>query len=74
MGDGTFVNVVVFSPDGQYLVSGTQAAHVQFWKLPVGTLTQSFLTNGDDVSTLAFLSPSLLATLASDGTLSLWSI
>jgi WD40 repeat protein len=74
VGDGTFANVVSFSPNGQFLVSGTQVAHVQFWKWPADTLAQSFLAPGSDVTTLAFLSSGLLATLARDGTLSLWRI
>ena len=67
-GYGAAVNSVAFSPDGQYVASGSEDRSVKVWRLANGTLVSSRLDHTQRVNAVAFSRDGLwLASGSDDG-------
>src|SRR5436190_2037188 len=72
-GYGAAVNSVAFSPDGQYLASGSKDRSVKVWRLANGTLVSSRFDHTQRVNKVAFSREGLwLASGSDDGTAKLY--
>lgn len=68
-----FIGVVAYSPDGQYLFSGSSAGNIQVWQAETGQLLASWRAHVGSVYAIAF-SPDgrMLASSGADGAVTLW--
>eukprot|EP00958_Prasinococcus_capsulatus_P019921 scaffold2534_cov364-Prasinococcus_capsulatus_cf.AAC.10 len=69
------VNVVRFSPDGRWIVSGGEDGHVKLWDLTAGKLLHDFKVHEGPVTSVDFHPHEfLLATGSADRTIRFWDL
>lgn len=75
LGKGDSFNCIVFSPDGQIIVSGTYDGKIQLYKREDGRLINTLHSHRASINNICFHpSGKMLASAAEDGTVRLWGI
>src|SRR5205823_5814796 len=70
---GDALTAIAFSPDGQFLASGTAAADIVLWDVSSGDVLARLRGHVGPVTAVAFaLDGRLLATAGQDGKICLW--
>ena len=69
------VRAVAFSPDGKFIVSGSDDGAIKIWEAEYGTLNRNFRGHQGAVKSIAF-SPNgkLMASASADSTVKLWNL
>ena len=74
-GHSSSVESVVFSPDGQTLLTGSKDIEVRRWRLSDGVRLYTLEENGEGVSFVTFSTDGrTIAAVYKDGTVKLWQV
>jgi WD40 repeat protein len=74
-GHSSWVNTVIFSPDGQLLASASGNSTVRLWDSRTGASRNTLKGHSDSVNTVVFsLEGQLLASASDDSTVRLWDV
>ena len=74
-GHASAINMIVFSPDGKLLASGSSDASIKLWEVSTGQVLRTLVGQNPKISSIVF-SPDgrMLASVSSDKTISLWDV
>lgn len=68
------VSAIAYSPDGQFLATGTVTGEIYLWESEGGDMVQQFKESGTPIRSIAFSPEGLLAAGARDGSIGVWNV